>query len=334
MLLEVLLSVALLVLGLAVVGRQLNAGLHSAERTEIGMRAAMLLDNKFDELAAGAIMPDEPFPNEFKGDFWTLDSIVGGRSVQESVAGEEPLVGGRWPGFTWRMRFEESQDIDNLYMVVIQIGYNAGAALEMADSPDYELDIDDKGTHIVREAYRLWVRPAGANFQNDFGFQDEQIEQMLAMMMGMGGGIPGDGEGGIPGEGAGEIPGGIPGGVPGGGTDSADLGTLQDFLDLYLETGELDFDAIKQLPLEDQQFLMLMRFLETLYGRGDAEQLQRQMQQFMGRQGRPGGPGRGRDGDRGGPPGEPPMGRDRARGGNNRPGNSDGGNAPPPPPGG
>ena len=58
MLLEVLISLALLIFGLAVVGMQVNKGLDAARAAEIGTKGVMLAETKLAELNSGVVKPE------------------------------------------------------------------------------------------------------------------------------------------------------------------------------------------------------------------------------------------------------------------------------------
>ena len=81
-LLEVIISMGLLIFGMAVVGLQINAGLDAARTSDIATRAVMLADTKMAELAAGIVKPEKN-DDEVKGDFGILYPGNGSISVSD-----------------------------------------------------------------------------------------------------------------------------------------------------------------------------------------------------------------------------------------------------------
>lgn len=156
-LLEVIVALGLLVFGLAAVGLQINAGLDAARSADIGSRAVMLVDTKLAELDSGVVRP-EGLDDELKGDFGVI-----------------------YPGYSWRMQFRKT-DIEEFYMVTLEIGYNASAVEEQIASPQRELEIDEKGTKIINTVYRLYAKPAVVNLQRDFGFDQTQLDELAQMV--------------------------------------------------------------------------------------------------------------------------------------------------------
>src|SRR5687768_11766664 len=58
-LLEVIISMGLLIFGMAVVGLQVNAGLDAARSADIGTRAVMLAESKLSEFKGGILQPEK-----------------------------------------------------------------------------------------------------------------------------------------------------------------------------------------------------------------------------------------------------------------------------------
>jgi len=153
-LLEVVISLGLLVFGMAMVGLQVRAGLDAARATNLGTRALMLTDTILAELDAGVIVPDTT-DEEVDGDF-----------------------GIKAPGYSWRIQVEPA-DADNLYMLTLELGFNQDHVDEQIDDPDLEIDIEDEGTTIVRTAYRLYPKPADIDMERDYGLASEDLEKMF-----------------------------------------------------------------------------------------------------------------------------------------------------------
>lgn len=255
MLLEVLISVALMVFGLAVVGLRISTSLESARRTQSWTIGMLLAETKMAELQAGAV------------EFGDSDDYVSG------------YFGIRYPGYSWRIQIEPCE-IENLFLMSLEIGYNASVVDEQIENPDMEIDFDDPETVIIRTVHRLVPTPADLDLNRDFGIDLEGLQQQSAE-----GGGPGGGQG-----------------------DSAQdelWGLINDFLtqhpEILNDSGGIDLDAIKNLPEED--FQMAMEILQQFVGRGSRiGQLEDQLGESLGQGGGQNAPtgGGGRAGDRGG----------------------------------
>ncbi len=273
-LLEVVVSVGLLFFGMVAVGLQVNAGLRVAHDADIKTRAVMLMDSATAALTSGDLQPDLT-DIELRGDFGVPPAGNDGKLViPQGGSAVAFRIGVGAAGYTWRMKFDPS-DTEDLYMVTMQIGYNARRAEDQLDNPEEEIDIEDEGTLIVHEVYRLFAKPADINLERDFGFSLEDLAE--AVPDGAAGGGGGDG-GGAGGGGAGGL------GDP--------LALLQQFLtshpDLLTPDGGINPAAVARLSPEE--FAMIAAMLDQMGVGGGV---------FGNGPGRPGGPGEGRRGGRG-----------------------------------
>lgn len=265
MLLEVIIALGLLVFGMVMIGLQINAGLDAARHTNLRTRAIMLADTKLSELQAGFVEID-PMDEEVKGDF-----------------------GITYPGFTWRITLEESTDIDELYKVRMEIGYNEDQVEDQIDDPDYLIDFEDDGRRTLYTVYRLWPKPPEVDPETDYGINEEQREMFFGSL-------------------AGAMAGGDLENLSGGaaGPDLEAMGeALNDIMLSFMETGTFDFRLLSELSAEE--FEIVAGVLEALYGRGGADSLQELsdlLSSSFGQLQNQGGPG-GEDGGPGenGPPG-------------------------------
>ncbi len=155
-LLEVLISLALLVFGMSVVGLQINMGLEAARHADLGTKAVMLADSKMAELSAGVVLP-EINDEEMTGDFGTL-----------------------YPGFSWRLRFRPT-DEPTFLMVTLDIGYNESVIPTQLASPESELEFEDLGNKIVQTVYRLMPIPADVDLTRDFGLDQDKIAKRMEL---------------------------------------------------------------------------------------------------------------------------------------------------------
>ncbi|NLX21390.1 MAG: hypothetical protein GXY55_06920 [Phycisphaerae bacterium] len=285
-LLEVVLSFGLLLMGMVLVGLQIRAGLDAADSTNLGTQAVMLTDTIIAELDAGVISL-EATDDEIKGDF-----------------------GVKAPGYTWRIRADRA-DVDDLYMLTLDIGFNRSEVENQINDPALEIDIEDEGTRIIRTAYRLHLTPADVNVERDFGLSPEEIE-----------GLVGDGSttGGIAGAGDAAGSGDAGGSTANAGANTAISEALSRLGELGVDTSILSyltdpsgFDPRILSTLPEEEFLGLATVLEMMLGAGATgdDELGSLLAGNLlgGREGRGGrgGRGRGRPGE-GGPPGRGPGG--------------------------
>lgn len=244
MLLEVLVSMALLLLAMAVVGGQVRSSLSVADTVNINSRAVLLADSKISEVAAGVLHPK--LDDETRGNF-----------------------GIAFPGYTWRMRVEPSEIDDTAFFAVrLEIGFNPRAIPLQTADPAAEIDFEDDGTVIVHTVYRLMPRPADLDLGRDFGLPLDKLQEMAASSP-VQDKEDGEGEGG----GSGRQQGGI--GDP---AELIDLimGFLSAHPEILTDTGSINMDAISELPAED--FRLAMRILQHFVGRGsDVTKLQQQL---------------------------------------------------------
>ncbi len=279
MLLEVVVSVGLLTFGLAVVGVQVRAGLDAARTTDRATRAMLLTDTVLAELDGGFITWTK-MSEEAKGDF-----------------------GVTYPGYTWRLQFDKA-DVEGLYMVTVQIGYNEGQVQQQIDDPALEISFDDDGRMIERTAYRLYAAPADVNMERDYGLSSQDIQEILAASTAGTQGGSGSGGGG---SGAGSAGGGQGGGSSGDVSVLADLadqaGIDLSNLDFLFDPNGFDPRMLANLPDEDFQKISALLDLLANGGSGlkDLKKLQNQLgdvnlNDLAGRASQRGGPSAGGQG--------------------------------------
>lgn len=157
MLLEVLLSLGLLIFGMAVVGMQIRSGLQMAERSDLRTRAVMLMETKFAEMEAGVLMP-ESYDDEMTGGF-----------------------GVKYPGFAWRMLVEPT-DVDDLYQVQMQIWFSERTRKEQLEDPELEVDYEEAGMRQVMAMYRLFAKPADVDLERDFGIPQDVLDELAVQV--------------------------------------------------------------------------------------------------------------------------------------------------------
>jgi hypothetical protein len=172
------------------------------------------------------------------------------------------------PGYTWRIKIEPAE-IDDFYMITIEIGLNRDHVDAQIDDPTLEIDIEDEGTTIVRTAYRLYAKPADVNMERDYGLSAEDLERLMgtaAESAGPSGGPSGGGAGGA-GEGDGAAGG------------ASDVGGMADLLGMATELGIdpmmfdflLDpngFDPRELSLLPEEDFMQLVTLMEAVFSQG------------------------------------------------------------------
>jgi len=216
-LLEVIFSMGLLLFGMAVVGGQVVIGLKSAKTADTYIRTVFLVDMVMAELEGGRIRLSD-------SDSEVLDDEQSGG------------FGLRYPGYSWKMDVEET-DIDDLYMIKLDIGYSDADRVAQLEDPEYEIDFEDR-ENVFYTVYRLWAAAPRIDLEGDFGIKEEDIEQFLGSL-GLAGALPGlDG---------GEMPGGVP---------PMDAGALGDLLPGGLpgDSGDLDVSAVLELLTRQEGF--------------------------------------------------------------------------------
>lgn len=223
-LLEVIFSMGLLLFGMAIVGGQVVVGLKSAKTADTYIRTVLLVDMVMAELEGGRIRLSD-------SDSEVLDDEQSGG------------FGLRYPGYSWKMDIEET-DIDDLYMIKLDIGYSdADRVVVQLEDPEYEIDFEDR-ENVIYTVYRLWAASPRIDLEGDFGIKEEDVEQLLGSF-GLVGALPGlDG---------GEMPddGGMPGDVP-----PMDPGALDDMLPGGLpgDLSDLDISALLELLTRQDGF--------------------------------------------------------------------------------
>jgi len=230
-LLEVVVSLGLLVFGMAMVGLQVRAGLDTARETNGSTRALMLTDTLLAELDAGAIIPDLT-DEEVKGDF-----------------------GIKAPGYTWRIRVEPA-DVEHLYMLTLELGFNPGHVEEQMDNPRLEIDFEDEGTTTMRTAYRLYPKPADIDMERDYGLATEDLEKMFGSTSSDSGSAGPEGVESATAAAAGDMA-----------SVASEMGGVDlSSLDFLLDPGGFDPRMLSQLP--EEEFMQLIDLLEVVLKQG------------------------------------------------------------------
>lgn len=230
LLLEVILSIGLLVFGMAVVGVQVRSALDIARIVDTDTRAMLLVDSLLAELDAGMLRID-PNDDEIKGNFLN-----------------------QAPGFTWRIGVKKA-DIENVYMLTVDVAFNANQVQAQIDDPLQETTIEDDGAKIIQTVYRLYAKPADVNLERDYGLTPDDLKAMFGGDSSSGAGEAGEGSGG-----------GSKSGMPDLTKMATDLGIDLTQFSFLFEGGSFDPRDLSQLPPE--QFSQLATLLSAVLSQG------------------------------------------------------------------
>ena len=149
-LLEVVIAVALLLVGLTVIGAQINQSLDSSHRSEDLTRLMFLVESQLAELDTGLVNFEEEADNDVEGDFTT-----------------------RFPDYGWRIRFDETAT-EELLTITLEILYNPRESLTA--------EFDHESAEVVHTVYTLRAIPPAIDLQADFGLDEEAIQKLSEVM--------------------------------------------------------------------------------------------------------------------------------------------------------
>lgn len=157
-LLEVVIALAILILGMAAVGMQMGIGMRVASDSETATRAVLLAKSTLARLDSGEIpiVPNDEREEDFK----------------------------EYPGWAYRL-YVDPCDTPDLNMVTLQILYKPGAY--------YNETLDFESMDVVHTSYTLRATPARIDLQRDF--PDLPLDGGRGPSDGSGTGAPGEGGG-------------------------------------------------------------------------------------------------------------------------------------------
>jgi type II secretory pathway pseudopilin PulG len=154
MLLEIVVAVGLLILGMAVIGIQVQSSAERARKTDQTARVTFLAESKFAEIDTGLIQPS--------------DDVV------------EDDFGRLFPAYAWRLEFEPTGELDadsgdafdrfGLAQVRLEIYYDP------LRDPDDDFDYDQ--AEVVGRYYTLRAAPRPLDLTQDFGMEDDVAERL------------------------------------------------------------------------------------------------------------------------------------------------------------
>ncbi len=146
LLLEIVLSIALLLMGMTYIGTQMQKSQESSRRGDDLTRVLMLAETKMAELDTGLVSVDEEADEEVEGDF-TL----------------------RFPNYGWRFRIQETAT-EGLWAIALDILY------ARRESLDDEFDVDN--AKVVYSVHTLRAEPAVLDVEVDLGLDEEMIFEL------------------------------------------------------------------------------------------------------------------------------------------------------------
>ena len=155
-LLEIIISIAVLALGMVAIGGQISQALRAAQRADRLARGVLLAESIITELDSGLIFPER----EQEGDFYLLG------------------FGTQYDGWAWRLLIDESpflgrEDRDQgMFLVSVELYYG-----------DLELTGDDlDAKERVYSVYTLRPEPGNVNLVEDLGLDPEDLEALSALL--------------------------------------------------------------------------------------------------------------------------------------------------------
>lgn len=149
-LLEIVIAMAILILGMTVLGSQFQSSRQAAYETEWTYRALLLAESKLAELDTGLIVPEDLIEEEF---------------------------GPIFPDYAWRMRIEPTA-VPDLHFITLDI------LRQPRINVDTPFDFD-KAT-VLYTAYTMRATPAQIDLTRDFGMGEEQADQLTEQLSNVG----------------------------------------------------------------------------------------------------------------------------------------------------
>lgn len=144
-LLETVIATGMLIIGLAVVGAQVQGAVTSVREMDLKTRAIMLADVQLAQMSMGLV------------EFATLDDTI------------EEEFGSRYPDWGWRMIIDETA-LDDLYQLTIEILYWP------RESVDDDFDFDY--AEVVHTVHTLRLAPRPLDLGQAFGMGEDEFTEL------------------------------------------------------------------------------------------------------------------------------------------------------------
>jgi hypothetical protein len=139
--LETVIAAGVLMVGLAVIGAQLQEAEKAVRKMNLRLRAMTLAEMQMAEMDLGLIQLD------------SVDAI------------QEEDFGPRYPQWAWRLTIDETA-IESMYLLRIEVLYSA--------RDEYEEEYDFDNAESVHTLYACRPAPQPLNLTTDFGLTEEQ----------------------------------------------------------------------------------------------------------------------------------------------------------------
>ncbi len=149
LLLEVILALAILLMGMAVIGVQMNTSLETGYRDAQTNQALMLAEAKLAQLDSGVV-----------------------KIGIEGLDGSFPV----FPGYFYRFEIEPERDIDGMYRVKLEVLYDGS---RIGVKPEDLVDAKPaEGNEVLMTLYTFRPTPPVVDLQRDFGLNDDQMADL------------------------------------------------------------------------------------------------------------------------------------------------------------
>jgi hypothetical protein len=148
---EILVALAILILGLTVIGSQFHSSWEASRTTERFYKALLLAESKLAEIDTGLIPPDE----EIEEDWGEL-----------------------FPQYGWRLTLEPSA-VEDLFYLTLSILFD-----EARMDTETEFDFDE--AEVMFTTYILRATPERIDLTRDFGMEEEQADELAEQLVGVG----------------------------------------------------------------------------------------------------------------------------------------------------
>lgn len=146
-LLETVVATGLLIVGLAVIGAQVQDAQTSIRVMEREIEALMLAEQHLAMLDLGLVELD------------TVDEV------------QEGDFGPRFPDYGWRLTLDDTA-IENMFLLNLEILYR------LREDEYQEDDFDFDNAETLYTVYAMRATPQPVNFAEDFGFNDDELVEL------------------------------------------------------------------------------------------------------------------------------------------------------------
>ena len=158
-LLETVIATGLLVLGLAIIGAQVQDSDTTIDRMQLRTRALLLTEATLAELDLGLVELD---------------------SIDEE---QEEEYGPRYPNFAWRLTTEDTA-IEEMFLLKLEVLYLLRDPEDYENYQEGDFDFDEARTLLTTYALRATPRPL--NLGEEFGLNDEEYDEIAEKLSALG----------------------------------------------------------------------------------------------------------------------------------------------------